>query len=177
MNIRKYFQFSLKDLLWVFVLAAVVACWWKDRTGLERERVSLEQSVVTRIAAADKSIAAADSAKEQYYSYGKNIIRLIDSHATSEELRRETDKWHEATGQTGQLLEKDKSELATDNIFLANRIRVLESELEAALRTKNRVIDAQIKAVLREVQALEDENKKLRLRVSDLEAELNEKNK
>lgn len=61
MNIRKYFQFSPKDLLWLLSIAAIVTVWGTDKI-LQDQRVS-------------KSIAAANAEREEFVKARKKEER------------------------------------------------------------------------------------------------------
>jgi hypothetical protein len=58
-------QFSIRDLLWLFVLAAVAACWYKDRT-LQEVRVV-------------QSVSEGNAQKERYLKATKRAEGFADT--------------------------------------------------------------------------------------------------
>ena len=136
MNVRKFFQCSLRDLLWLFVLAAIVTCWHKDR-------ISQEQRVVARIAETDaersryqKAIDQIQKLQEQTQAIAANIegnrqkqLEKLDDLMQRTRRREPPDIYFLGPLTTAERTPPEVQSLEDENKALRLTVRELESKL------------------------------------------------
>ena len=122
MNVRKYLQCSLRDLLWLIVLAAAMACWY-------RYRISLDQRVAAKV-------AESEAAKALYQKKTKDVERFHEfarKFASGEERSsfRPNDKDEYGRTFLGSTTSstKTRQDLEDENKEFRLKVRELEKEI------------------------------------------------